>query len=76
MAKKLENMDDEEFMEAWTDAAQKLDEARAKVREFADERQRRDALARLDTMSDEEKRQLAQYVFPQGIESQEAVNNG
>lgn len=76
MAKKLENMDDEEFMAAWTSAAEELEKARAKVREFADERQRRDAMARLETMSDEEKRQLAQFAYPEGIKSEESVNNG
>jgi hypothetical protein len=74
VAKKLENMSDDEFMDAWTSAAENLDAAKQKVLEFAAEQRRRDAVAKLDEMSDEEKQHLAQYLSPVGIESEEQVN--
>lgn len=73
MAKKLENMDQEEFMEAWTTAAQRLDEAKAKVKEFADENRRRDAQRQLDNMPDEQKALFAQLLAPNSIQSEESV---
>jgi hypothetical protein len=79
MAKKLENMDDTEFMDAWTAAAENLEAAKEKVREFSAEHQRRERFAdiqrRMD-LNDEESAALAQAFSVKGIESQESVNNG
>jgi hypothetical protein len=74
--KKLENMDSDEFMEAWTKAAENLDAAKAKVKEFADENRRREAQAQLDALPDEQKALFAQLLAPAGIESQESVQGG
>ena len=76
MAKNLENMSDEEFMEAWTAASEKATDAVARTKEFAAEQRRRDAVATLEAMSPEERNLLAQYVTTEGIESQESVHNG
>lgn len=39
--KKLSSMSDDEFMDAWTKAAQDLDDAKKRVQEFAAENNRR-----------------------------------
>jgi vacuolar-type H+-ATPase subunit H len=78
--KKLENMDENEIMEAWTAAAEVLEEQKAKVKEFSDEFKRRQeeaaARERYENMNDAERAALLQVFEVEGIESKESVNNG
>jgi hypothetical protein len=79
MAKQLVNMDDEELMQGWTDAAANLDVAKEKVKEFSDEYNRRQseqaAQERYDSMTEGERAALAQVLEVQGIKSEESVND-
>ena len=81
----LESMSDEEFEEAWTQAAVDLDAARELCRAFSAEQKRRDAVKQLEEMDPETVAMLAEYaanmppaqgVQPEGVESEEDVTNG
>lgn len=74
MTENLQDMSDEEFMDAWTEASEALSEAREACKEFAAENRRRDAMKVLDEMPDEQKKLLAQYVGADSIDSEESVN--
>lgn len=78
--KKLQNMSDDELMEEWTKAGAVFEDAKARVKEFSDEHQRRlteqAVETRLAGMTDTEREVMAQMLSPVGIESEEAVNNG
>jgi hypothetical protein len=72
--KKLENMSDDELMEAWTSLGEKVEADKVKLREYSQEHQRRTRLQQLNlTPGDLE---MLQGMSPEGIESEEAVNNG
>lgn len=76
--KALTNMSDDELMDEWTKAGDKLQEAKDRVREFHDEHQRRlveeAARQRMESMNDTERAALRQMLETEGIESEEAVN--
>lgn len=70
--KKLENMSDDELMEAWTSLGEKVEADKQRLREFSQEYQKRCRLEQLNlTPGDLE---LLQGVTPEGIESEEQVN--
>lgn len=70
--KKLENMNDEEFMDAWTALGERVQADRERLKEFSQEHQKRERLKQLNlTPGDLE---LLQGVSPEGIESEEQVN--
>lgn len=70
--KKLENMSDDELMEAWTALGEKVQSDRDRLREFSAEHQKRERLKQLNlTPGDLE---LLQGVDPAGIESEEDAN--
>lgn len=75
----FESMSDEEFMQAWTDYADEVAEAKAKLQAFSDEHQRRvqaEALQRtLGEMTEEQKEATIKAIrmLPTAIESEEAV---
>lgn len=78
--KKIENMDDDELMEAWTAAGENLEEAKRKNKEFSVEFHRREAekaiRAKFEAMNDLERAALAQMMVAEGVASEEAVHNG
>lgn len=82
--KKPENITDEdEFMAAWTAASDNYEAAKAKVKEFAAEYDRRltedAARDRFEGLNDKERAALialAQDAQADGIESEEAVHSG
>lgn len=71
-------LSDEDFMEAWTAEAQRLDDSRAKVREFAKEHARRTSVAKalevLAPLAPGDRQALSQVMQAYGIPSQENVN--
>jgi hypothetical protein len=70
--KKLENMSDDELMEAWTSLGEKVEADKERLREFSQEHQKRVRLEQLNlTPGDLE---LLQGMNPDGIESDEKVN--
>ena len=82
MAKKLENMSDEELLDAWTEQGKKVEEAKARNKELSVEFHRREAekeLARrlgVDPENLTESQKKAITALAEGIESEESVNNG
>ncbi len=72
MAKKLENMEDDEFMEAWTSLGERVQKDKERLREFSQEHQKRERLKQLHLEPGD--LELLQGVSPVGIESEEKVN--
>lgn len=76
-AKKLENMEDKEFMDAWTSLGKKVQEDKEKLKEFSQEHQRRVRVQQLRDMGlTQADLELLQEAGPEGIESEEDVDNG
>jgi hypothetical protein len=81
MPKKIENMSDQELMDAWTQAGSELEAWKVKVKEYAAEFHQREAVKAAavrmsidpDNMTDDVRAALLQVVEAQGIESQEKV---
>jgi hypothetical protein len=74
VAKKLENMEDDEFMEAWTSLGERVQKDRERLKEFSQEHQKRERLKMLNLQPGD--LALLQGVSPEGIESAEAVMTG
>lgn len=71
---------EDEFMSAWDQAAQELEEAKERCKAFSQEHQARtlaeQARLRAEAMTDTERQALLQAVEAVGIESEEKVHNG
>jgi len=72
-SKKIENMNDDEFMEAWTTLGTKVEADRESLREFSREHQKRTRLAQLNLSPGD--LELLQGVSTEGIKSEEKVND-
>lgn len=71
--KKIENMSDDELMDAWTDLGEKVQKDKVRLREFSQEHQRRERMKQLGLS--ESDLALLQGVTTTGIESEEKVND-
>jgi hypothetical protein len=71
--KDLRELSDDDFMEAWTERAKDLDEAKEDCRAYREEHDRRLMKEKFDAMTDAERSALAQYIEAEGIESLEGV---
>ena len=75
--KKLENMDDKEFMDTWTALGKQVEKDREKLREYSQEHQRRTRVEQLRNMGlTQSDLDLLQEAGPAGVESEEAVLTG
>lgn len=76
-AKKLENMDDKEFMDSWTALGEQVQKDKERLREYSAEHQRRVRLEQLRNMGlSQSDLELLQDAGPEGIVSEEAVHTG
>lgn len=78
--KSLQSLTDKQFMSEWDRVAKEALKLKEQLKELSQEHQRRAdeerARQALETMSDSQRAALVQMAQSEGIESQEAVNNG
>jgi glucuronate isomerase len=75
--KKLENMDDQEFMDSWTALGEQVTKDKERLREYSQEHQRRTRTEQLKNMGlTQSDLELLQSAGPEGVVSEEAVLTG